>query len=366
MSFNLTAGNPRAHRVRVRYLNASSNTIYEGMPLCYNYDTTTNWFGGSMSNGAVTASTTLTAGTPSTGSAKHIEVEDPSTTNLAWFAGVVAPGGWCGKADARQLDIYVPNGAIVPVRADISCTEGRTILCLEDSSQALTQLYSANYTSRPVAIAMETVDRSTAGLILAKLDPNIFICQDLSTASALIIATTGSASCALNRINVTTAATSGEMCAFEVKMESTGGVNSPWGLAGYFRSRVSATLTDEVSSVGVLIDIRGGTPTSYVTALKVKTVCGSSATMTSCANLSVLQLTSDVDVTGPTPFSWIYLAGDGTVDPNYFLYVKSAGELGDHASAGNAPAWAAGDRMIPISFGGNVYYLIAYADSAAS
>jgi hypothetical protein len=59
MSFNLTAGNPRAHRIRVYY--EGSNTITEGMSLCYNHDTTTNWFGGSQTAGTITASTT-TAG----------------------------------------------------------------------------------------------------------------------------------------------------------------------------------------------------------------------------------------------------------------------------------------------------------------
>ena len=44
---NLTAGNPVAHRVRVYY--EGSNTIYEGMLLHYNHDTTTNCFVGSVS-----------------------------------------------------------------------------------------------------------------------------------------------------------------------------------------------------------------------------------------------------------------------------------------------------------------------------
>ncbi len=133
MSFNLTAGNPRAHRVRVYFENSGSATIYEGMPLCYNYDTTDNWFGGSVSLGVVSATGTTAEGSQNEG--KYIRVELPADNNLMSFAGVVASGGWVGKADARVLDIYVPNGAIVPVRCDVDTTVGTTILAITVSSQ---------------------------------------------------------------------------------------------------------------------------------------------------------------------------------------------------------------------------------------
>ena len=60
MSFNLSGGNPRAHRVRV-YLFGTT-TILEGMPVCYD-NSTTNWHGGSMAaTGEVTESTTTAEG----------------------------------------------------------------------------------------------------------------------------------------------------------------------------------------------------------------------------------------------------------------------------------------------------------------
>ena len=161
---NLTACNPVAHRVRVYY--TGSNTIYEGMALCYDYDTTTNWFGGSVSNGEVTASSTTSAGTMNEG--KYIRVEEPSSDNKIAFAGVVAAGGWCGKTGPRVLDVYVPNGAIVPVYTDKSIV-ARDKLYLEDGENTLVNAVQVGMLDC-VGIATETKDRSsTAGLVQAKL-----------------------------------------------------------------------------------------------------------------------------------------------------------------------------------------------------
>jgi len=182
MADNLSAGNPRAHAIRVHFVDTSTK-IYEGMPVCYNFDTTSNWFGGSVSDaGVVTASTTLTAGSPDTAQAKYLEVELPSATNIQWFAGVVKKGGWVGKTTSATsgvgqiLDIYTPNGAIVPVRTDSNCLIGQTILAITIGQSELGVPLATD--SRAVAISEETVNRDTAGLVLAKLDPNLFIYQD--------------------------------------------------------------------------------------------------------------------------------------------------------------------------------------------
>lgn len=177
MADNLTAGNPRAHRVRVYFTNSGTDTIYEGMALCYNSDSTSNWWGGSVSDGVVTAATTLAEGNQNP--AKYIEVEKPANDNLLFFAGVVAPGGWCGKSDARVVDVYIPNGAIVPVRSSIANYEGETILAIAaDDYEFQTPVYATNR-MLPCAIAMEDTDCATdEGLCLAKLyDPNVFMPQ---------------------------------------------------------------------------------------------------------------------------------------------------------------------------------------------
>ena len=173
MSFNLTGGNPRAHRIRVYFEGTA--TILEGMPLCYNYDTTTNWYGGSMTLGAVTATTTTIEGGQNEG--KYIRVELPANGNLIHFAGVVAKGSpGIGKAGPSAVDIYVPNGAIVPVLCDVDTTTGRTVLSIAEGQEEL-GCSNGTATSRPVGIAMETETAldGTADITLCKLDPNLFL-----------------------------------------------------------------------------------------------------------------------------------------------------------------------------------------------
>ena len=241
---NLTAGNPRAHRVRLYYDGTA--TINEGMPLCYNYLTTENWWGGSVSDGAVSATNTTAEGsqnegkyirvcspvivstddgTPSSGSKlitsttsgdysefNDLEVgmwvvvtgtdvtngtykvtavtqgEDSVTAgtitldmanasgttadvaisinNYPHHAGAVTRGGWCGKTGPRALDVYVPNGAIVPIRTNKSCVIGDGLSLGNDAYEAIT----GNGEAAPCATSMEVVNRSSAnGGVLAKL-----------------------------------------------------------------------------------------------------------------------------------------------------------------------------------------------------
>jgi len=354
------------------------STIREGMPLCYNYDTTDNWMGVSSIDFTSTASTITESGTTAEGNqneGKFIRVEDPSTSNLAWFAGVVAGADHDGETGPMALDIYEANGAIVPVRCNIDTTAaGRSILAIDDAATSLTSLgTSSNYTSRAVAIAAEDVvgTSGTPVLCLAKLDPNIFICQDLSGTypnNSLIIAPAGTSYSALNRINVTNAATAGEMGVFEIKSDNTGGVNSPWGLCAYFRARHYGTMTDRACAFGVAMAMESGgsTTADLLSALRVKLVANTGSTISTAANANVLNLEADIDVTAPARCSYIHCSAIGANTPNYFLDVLDAGDLGDHAAEGSLSSTSAGDRMIPVRFGSSTFYLVAYADDDVS
>lgn len=162
---NLTAGNPVAHRVRVYY--EASTIIKEGQPVAYNYDTTVNWFGGSVADdGTITASTTTAEGSQNIG--KYVRVEDITADNAEFFAGVVTRGGWVGKAGPRVVDIYVPNGAIVPIWTDKDITI-KDRLYLEHGQITLVNATQVGM-GLCVGIANETVNRSGgAGICLAKL-----------------------------------------------------------------------------------------------------------------------------------------------------------------------------------------------------
>lgn len=155
---------PSLRKTRVYYETAS--TIYEGMPVCYNYDTTTNILG--WDNDATQAlGSTTDEGYQNEG--KFLRVETPATANLNWFAGVVAAGGYVGKTGPKWVDIYEPNGAIVPVRTNASCTVGATVLGIGNGLQYMAVVTTGS-SPVPVAIVEETVDRSsTNGIVLAKV-----------------------------------------------------------------------------------------------------------------------------------------------------------------------------------------------------
>jgi len=162
---------PKARAIRVYF--EGSTTIYEGMPVCYNYNTTDNWMGVSAAD--YTSETGTTAeGYQNEG--KFIRVELPVAGNLIHFAGVVAGNSKHGQTGPCALDIYVPNGAIVPVRCDVDTTTGLTVLAIAEGEEELGCSSGAG-SSRPVGIAMETETAldGTADITLCKLDPNLFL-----------------------------------------------------------------------------------------------------------------------------------------------------------------------------------------------
>lgn len=136
-----------------------SDTIYEGMVLCYNQDTTTNWLGWSGS----AVSDTTAEGNQNEG--KHIRVEKPATANLPFVAGYVCPGSWVGTTGPVQLDVYIPNGSIVAVRGTESFTIGQKVYVAAADYEVTNVPQAGGY----CGVAMETVDRSsTEGLLLIR------------------------------------------------------------------------------------------------------------------------------------------------------------------------------------------------------
>lgn len=156
--------NAQAYRIkRVKY--TGSKTLRTGMPLCYDWDTTTNilgWDKGNDQRGTTTADGNQNEG-------KFKIVEDPSASNLRFFAGLLHTAKNLNKAGdgAEWIDIVMPNGAIVPAWTDVSVTAGDKAF-LEPGEQTLTNKATAGGVQ--VGWFLETVDRSsTAGLCLVKL-----------------------------------------------------------------------------------------------------------------------------------------------------------------------------------------------------
>lgn len=377
---NLTYGNPAAHRVRVLYLNADATTVEQGMPLCYNYDTTTNWAGGSHSDGAVTTSATLTVGSPTTAQAKYIEVEDPDVTNIDWFAGVVAPGGWCGKSGTNiLLDIYVPNGAIVPVKTVLTSTvEGRTILSINSDTSTFgnptSDMPSVGSTagtidSRAVAIAEETI--TSAGLCLAKLCPELFFHQGGQIGYELHAGYAGTVQTAVNKMNVEFDQTDNDACLLHCRalLSSTCQSND-----AVYRFETNITGAQSGSTYGLSVFMNVGSDTTQdsggiLCPFRVKFNCRAldpnmSALAYICVTHYSWAMTKAADTSAltnpPTLRPWHrYMSYYAT--PTHFLYANDVATFGGHETTG-AITPAAGDMAIPVRFGGNTYYIPACAD----
>ncbi len=452
---NLTAGNPVAHRVRVYY--DGSSTIEEGMPVCYNYLTTQNWWGGSVNDaGEVTASEITAEGSHNKG--KYLYVSNPicvnSTTgtwsqsaktidddgneldnlqvnmmvslasatdsdingnwrvtavnatdntitlgdmtaaeaaaitdgiadvtvkidNIHAFAGVVAKGGWVGKTGPRVVDIYVPNGAIVPVLTVLaSTTVGRTILSVVSATQTLGNpttdvpkfgIVAGTLDSRPVAIAAETI--SSAGLVLAKLDDSLFMYQGGQVDQELKVGYAGTVNTAVNKMFLEFTQTSGncQTLHYRTKLNGVGGYSD----RGVYRfetilsQTASGTVYGVMSHLEFLTTESGGAYAPLKLSIRSRVVDADLSAMQNLAAINIdfiLAAASGNPLSNPPARSSIIYVNteSGATQPDYFLTSELLEGVGGVATAKTGD----GDGSIKIRLGG-VEYWLQYWDAAA-
>lgn len=399
---------PKSKRISVYY--TESSTIYEGMPVCYEFDATTNWLGvdGSKIDFTTTASTASLESTSTAegyqNEGKFIRVEDPDDDNIHAFAGVVAGGDHVGQAGPRAIDIYVPNGAIVPVRTDQACTCGTTVLAVHTAEQHLTGPYST--AGRPVAIAAETKDNSSAAaIVLAKLDPNLFLYQMADATNLNIDDQDTGNSMTVNKIKITTAQATGDCTALSISLTSTaqtagsatalsassttvspantsgvyfGLTNTGTGAAGFHVLQVrgnayGTAIAGDINGIYSQITMRAGA------ALSSGTVCGSFSKVhvltgggTNAGNIVAGRFSLGLDsaVTGKTAM----FAFDTTTiiakEVDYLFITSAAGPKEDIGYTGNTTHTSAATSKvgaIPVYFGhaAAVRYIYVYSDAGA-
>jgi len=361
-------GNNQATRKKRVYYTETASTIYEGMPVCYDFDTTANVLGWDKENSQVGATTA--EGYQNEG--KYLHVEDPDAGNIEWFAGVVAAGSHCGQLGGRYIDIFVPNGAIVPVRTDLNCLIGQTILATTTGSQELGVPLATD--SRPVAISMETRDRGTAGLVLAKLCPDQFMYQDhAGTALSVDDADTTTATL-VNNVNVKFLGSATYNRVLYMIGELAGGGA---GLNGMFKFRtyVNSTMTSLVQVVCANLHIKdagvittGGGEWNSAFYGTIETETTTTQPDLSGGKVAGIQLAYYVDETTGAPARAAVIAvpagfGAGTYDWDCLLWTGFS-HVGDSDHAGGAGKVVGFDgdtdiRKIPVYFGETVYYLLA-------
>lgn len=276
--------------------------------------------------------------------------------NVSSFAGVVAKGGWCGKAGPRVVDVYVPNGAVVPVRTDQNCVLGKTILAVHTNEQFLTASH-ATY-SRPVAIAWETVDRgTTAGLTLAKLDTRLFIHQAGDNAALELDDKDTTSATIVNSINVKSLQTGGRFTALDITAESAAGASHAWsyGIGLNVTAKVTASVAATVAGTYLGLELTGGTLSEYGSACQI-CLYETGATISSMGGrLSVLNLVSQVADTPPTnKFGWMYLQNDGAEAPDFLLMAGTSTDFPMAVKQGTCAI----SHVIPIRDNNATYYIM--------
>jgi hypothetical protein len=353
---------PKSKRISVYF--AGETTIYEGMPVCYD-NSTTNWMGvdGSGIDFTTTASSITEQTTTDDGyqnEGKFIRVELPNADNCGMFAGVVAGADHAGETGPKALDIYVPNGAVVPVRTDQNCLLDQTVLAIQSGEEELGVPISTD--GRPVAIARETIDRGTAGLVLAELCPERFLYQDMGgTALSIDDASTGT-DCVVNRINVDFLQATGNCTALWVQATSgAGAASNGYGLAAYFEADISAAVSAHTAGVGIWTNITGGTQTKNICALEVG-IYEADAHLTGATYTVPLVVRTQIDSTNPpTRHYMTYYVANGADKPDGLFMSYTADSIGmttasDTTCTYNIPIY------IQVSGGGvnsGVYYIMA-------
>jgi hypothetical protein len=356
---------PKAKTIKVYY--EGSDTLYTGYALCYNYDTTDNWAGVASIDATTTASTITESGTTAEGSqneGKLLRVEKPATANLQWFAGVVT-ADYDGFTGPGPVDIYVPNGAIVPVRSYVSSTVGKHALAIQNGQYYIGNpaAGTTNGAAKYVAVTVETVNRSsTAGVCLARLCPDEFLYQSHGT-TKLHFATAGTVDVAANFINVASSQTTGGFTGLWVRSETTACGNADTAHAIYGEANILGVAAGSITSANRFsLNIWGGTQTAAYMCGACAEVYEQDATLSSSAVVALLcrtQLTN-----APSKHYMIGCIGsDGADTPDGLLLAKDLASIGAYASSGNAPALATGDIMIPIKIGTNAYYLVGLVDT---
>lgn len=356
---------PKAQRISVYYTETS--TIYEGMPVCYEFDATTNWLGvdGSKIDFTTTASTASLESTSTAegyqNEGKFIRVEDPDADNIHAFAGVVAGGDHVGQAGPRAIDIYVPNGAIVPVRTDQACTCGTTVLAVHTAEQHLTGPYST--AGRPVALAAETKDNSSAAaIVLAKLDPNLFLYQMADATNLNIDDQDTGNDMVLNKIKVSTAQTSGIFSALWIQTTLAGAGISQTGYASclYCEQDIAVAVGGQTPCAAFWTNLTGGTQTEPIFGAQVA-IYEDGATLTSSNIISILTLTSQfADNPQANSHCWLHLENNGTYPPDCLIRAGAIADLGAAALSGDVTFSSSGIKIpIYISGSSTTYYLAA-------
>ena len=356
---------PKSRRISVYFVGET--TIYEGMPVCYD-NSTSNWLGvdGSSIDFTTTASTItegLTTADGNLNEGKFIRVERPNADNCGMFAGVVAGADHAGETGPRALDIYIANGAVVPVRTDLNCLVDQTILAITTGEEELGVPLETD--SRAVAIARETSDLGTAGLVLAELCPERFVYQDSGgTALSVDDADTTTASL-VNSINLKFLGSANYQKGLYAVGEIAGAGACLYGM-WKFRTYLNAATTRtchtlctnlHIKDAGTLSDV--GEQAHSALYVTVETDVTATAPTLSGGNLAAIMIGYYVDETTAAPLKAYPFSINTDLTKGQFDGLFTTKNTADIAFTTGAAA--TNTSSIPIEIAGTTHYLMVSA-----
>ena len=302
-------------------------------------------------------------------------VEKPATANLQFFAGVVKALGPKAGADDDMIEIWVPNGAVLPVMCDQYCTAGRTIVGLRDGA------YEGSYPEgRPIGIAMETIDRSTDdGLVWVKVDPDRFLWVEGDDNALTIDDEASGSDVSISKIRVTSAQTTGSVAMMTLVLNT---VNTDGGSMMYWEYGNTGTGAGGMKLINAYVEASGTAIVKDVIGMKMQVnLLASSALLSPAVATGIMskvhlktgggahtgdvyagrfELGLDDTTTGKIAMLYFGIAGAGT--PDYFF----------EAADGNTVAYTADvsgtnqSGALKIYLGGVVHYLHTFDATAGA
>jgi len=363
---------PIAQSKRV-FFHADTTTasLKVGQPVCYNSDSVLDHKKRTSDPAhiGITQHTYAEGAQDFTG--RLFVVEEPLSANLHAFAGIVKALGPLAGADGDMIEIWVPNGAVLPCWIDQSVTTDQTVLGIRNS------VANVSYPGTPIGIAKETINRTTAGLCWVKVDPNMFLYQypntnlsvgasvtDLHHSRVTSAATTGFDHLDL-RTTLTGTITSGNFKGILSYMDLSGSMADGYIASLHGQLNLSGVITGSGTMLfGVMAQVHGSptfTECSHVAAIWADTILGVAPTAGFC---EVVYMSHN----GAAQLDQIvYMYGNAKVD---YIWRMDACQDGAAANAiegclcDGTKSYDAGDVAIRVNIDGDVFYIFA-SDSNA-
>lgn len=352
--------------------STSTDRVKVGDSVCYNWDIsadhkerTVHPATGDLNSAGITA---YAEGNQSYTGRLFI-VEKPDSENLQNYAGVVKSLGPEAGGDGDMIEIFVPNGAIVPVRAGIYCYKGVTVLAVQDGSYSLeTPVYGTE--SAVVAIAMETIDRTTDGLVWARLlGVNYFENGNynvpLRTGDGI-----SSGTIRVFERDISTRQTGGAIQAtvFRTRLKGSGST-CPYGGALVAEVYVEGSNDAPLDGINafhanVVLD-PGCTVPQQITAVyaRITEVAGFGGDKSSAVVAPLLCETVCDDENAASILAQMIFTSGGNDTPDVWFYARQANAVAQGSGGGAMANTATCALFLPVNIAGTLFYIPTFTDA---